>query len=114
MRRTAVVLTTLLLLALLGVPFAAAEWIPVFKVDILDDANTDPSDIEPGFEGWAPKISGDKNPGPTATTIAGVPNSAAMSSSLHPPTIRVPSPSVWVPGGNRLSRSIGGDSVRMA
>ena len=41
----------------------------------------------------------------SATTIAGVPNSAATLSSRHPPTTRVPSPSVFDPGGNSASRS---------
>src|SRR6478672_13692418 len=46
--------------------------------------------------------------------MTGVPNSAATSSSRHPPTMRVPSSSVRDPGGNRLSRSSAVGSVRIA
>jgi len=72
MQRITVVVATLLVLAAFGVPLASAEWMPILKVDILDDTHADASYVEDGFTGWAPKVSGDPDPPPTSTTIAGV------------------------------------------
>ncbi|MBN1589058.1 MAG: PEP-CTERM sorting domain-containing protein [Pirellulales bacterium] len=72
MRKTMVAAATLLLLATLGAPFASAEWIPLVKLDILDDGNAGETFVEDGFTGWAPKVTGDADPPPTSTTIEGI------------------------------------------